>query len=550
MANEQVQNNANIILNVVKRRDQFRIVAASSASNVNIAYLAGESISSDRVIHNTDRSGELSANWGIEDSDYEVFVGQSKILRYYQFLVTDVFVGGDSSGSVKLAPLFWKHSVQKRIKTLLSSLGESDINPSGAITIVAMQVLDRNMKEYKHPQIQYDLTNGVVYSNLQNEFDFHSGRWNLYYVRYALRYTRGDSSVAHHVYTDLLSQEPIFILADTDDLNPDLSLKITADAYLITENYGYIEITLPLNTTYAVRPRTDNKIQLVMPEGLSVEVPWFARVSNGRVLSLSGGVPYIYDVPEYLTKQSFFPFPPFKYVQEELMTRVTKSVYKANRERIVMPGVTSGVGEDATTMHPVVYAYNEADTLTAIFTSQGALLGKRDDTLGGLRWKAILGVDVPSGLVYLDYEIPANWKLYVTYYYEEMNYEITDIDFNPTMNNDIVGTMVVIYLVPESIGYGLAGREASIHFLYVDRRGRITYCSQDGSDGNPDWSAVVGSTYSSFRATKCFPDYKTLILGEISISPNQQPADLDKVDVRREGGGLSESIIESVLETT
>lgn len=556
MAGTTVTFDSDTLLNVAKRRDTFRFATATSEDNVNISYLAGEEIDSNKLMFLNDTSGDLYSNWAIEDAEYEKFTGQTKNLRYYHFLVTDEFVGGDQA-SIPETPLFYKHQVQKRFSELLNSPADSGIIASD-YQILDIQVLNRDLQEYNDPAISYQISDGLVYSNLKNEYDAETGLWDLFFVRYGIKFTRGDGTTASQVYTDLLSQEPIFHLATPDDLNDDLTLKSTADAYTITPEAGWIEIGLPQNTNYAVRPESETKLHLVMPRGLTPDVPWYVSIPNGRVLDLQAGSSYIYDVPEYLTKQTFFPYAPYKYVQNELMTRISKSLYRSVKHPVVIPGVTGGIGSSSSAFHSNIFAYDETGTLREIYTTNGNLLGIKDATYD-LRWRSILAIDPSQGIFHLDASFPTNWNLYSTYYYVESNYEMNDIDFNPVTNNDIIGKMIVIYVVPQDDFYwGHSGRDESIYYLVVDKdTGLVTQCSQDGvSDPlNRDLaSSVVGYSYDHFLESYSLTGTggaavlnRLLILGEITIVPNQQPQSLYIADVRVEGGGLKQSVVNTVL---
>lgn len=555
MANEQVVYNIDTILNVVKRRDSFRIVSSSSRDNVNIAYITGDEVASDLVLKATDESGSLRSNWTDEDTLWEEFTATSKILKYYHFLITDIIVGGAASGSIPSTPLFWKHTLQKQSNRLIGGLTGETLHPTDPdISYLDIKVLNKKMEEYSDPAIQYDLTTGTVYSNLENNFNYKTGQWQLYFVRYAIRFKNSSGNYVNHIYTDLLSQAPVYHEATVDDFLPDLSLDPTKKAYSITENPGYIEVVLPQSADYAVRPLYDNKIKLVIPEGKTTSNPWFLSVTNGRALDLKTAVPYIYDVPEYLTLQSFDPYPPFKYEQDEETLRVKKSIYKISKAPLVVPALSNGVGSDAD-MHIILKAYDKENTLRAIFTTDSELFTTQDSIDTGLYWKAIIGVDLRGGMVHIDTELPSSYTLYATYYYEEPDFEITDIDFNPTTNNDIIEKVYSIYLIPEATGYGSPGRSASIHYLRIDKNGIIEYTSQDGSDGNftppTTWIGMAYETWKEqFTLSEPTDTYggRLLVLGEVWVAPNQQPGDLDHVDIRVEGGGVREDILEALFQ--
>jgi hypothetical protein len=135
---------------------------------------------------------------------------------------------------------------------------------------------------------------------------------------------------------------------------------------------------------------------------------------------------------------------------------------------------------------------------------------------------------------------------------------LTDINFNPIYNADLLDKTVVFFLDPPATG---SSASQTIYYLIVNDAGRVTSSNWPTFSSFDSELQAVGGTYLFYGAapswftsqygvgsvTNFISTYTTegsgyrFVLGDVQITLNNSIQSVDTIDVRTEGGYLKES---------
>ena len=238
-------------INVIKRRETPRYLDSVPEDAVNIAYVGGELVEVARNLSIIDRSASLFPNREFEAEYRTLTYTDMFSTPTSNFLVTDVFtVDVKSRTSV---PLFYKHVLSLDNVPRTSS---TDLTLTSGVTLLSISILDNNFQNVTIFDSVMDYEDGIVYLNLKNDF-VSSTDYTIYYVKYSVRI-----SDTVFTFTDLLDSEPIFTIADFDDL--DAYLNIINDGrkvYLLSADIDEYQIILPSKKTYSYVIEINSRIK-------------------------------------------------------------------------------------------------------------------------------------------------------------------------------------------------------------------------------------------------------------------------------------------------
>lgn len=538
-------------LNVQKRREDVIFSTQSSPRFVNLAYVQSQDISSDKNLAINDRSTYLAENRAAEFVSDQILKSVSSFnIETDKFLVTDVFInGGTTLGSV---PLFFQHKVSR---VLLP--GER---------FVDIQILDSNYNPLTLGTVKRDLDNGIVYSNLENTFDPDTGLYNLYFISYLVHQSNG----ALERYTELLNNQPVYRVAEVEDLDEFGNIQTGIKVYIIQEDIGdSFSIKLPVLGDYGVRRLAVSSLRLLEPEVSSPHDPWFISVTNGKfiatvpVTSTTTSV-FKYYVAEFAA-QGYTPYYPYKLAYETSY-RVNKRVIKTLRKNIAI--------NKAEGLYPDVFVYKKDGTLKFALTANPDKIGKPAPGTGTLYSNVLLGdsrvsgigindsaypvagssIDTFNGFIVLPagYEISETDTVVTTYHYEEDRYEMSFLDLNPLSEASWLRNKLVVFVVPEQLGVTLT---KSLYYLVVSEDGQVIDTDYEGFDENIDdgtlWYNRDPSTVSwappgsvefldKYSVEGTPSEHAFLVLGEVYVRGVGSPEALTFSDIRQRGGGIPE----------
>lgn len=444
------------------------------------AYVASTEISPENNLFIKDRSSYLPDNNARIGAVTRYFSTPTITVAKKIFLLTDVFSRPSLDSALK--PLFFRHDLP------------DNISPD------TVRVFDQENKEVSktHWQVVYipSLNRSYLFNDLESSYDPLTGRYSAYWVSYGR--SSGVSIVGSRIA--LVSNEPAFQLATFDDLNVATGdLYPYAKAYALSLGLEGYTLTVPSpGNLYALREVEEGRIVLLKPTNLDDESLWFMRVSNGSwtkpYTSHMGTFTYTYNLPEFTT-QLFQPYEPYK-------RDIDQACHLASKRLVKVPQTSLYLDEDDLSTYPidlvvwdktetqVVYALtNDTSKNGTIFQDALGETYKSSFTDDSVRWNSdnFLSVDLKTGFIHVGIDMRDDYVVKASYYFEEKSLEYTFLDVNPVSNSALANYKVVLYLVPLSSTIGNeSGRTGAIHYLLVDELGRIDFCSQDGSDGNPN----------------------------------------------------------------
>jgi len=177
-----------------------------------------------------------------------------------------------------------------------------------------------------------------------------------------------------------------------------------------------------------------SRIELLPPVPKASNENWFVQITNGKFFANVGTTLRKYYIAEFLS-QTFNPEYPIKSITDEEATILSKSLIKLDY---------SNIREDSDLSLYINIIINDVnDDAVAAFTTDSSLVGTTSSS-GALyqKWSStsrvgIRSIDHKTG--YLDIEglsIKSNYIITCSYYFDEVNYEYTLLDFNPLTSLD------------------------------------------------------------------------------------------------------------------
>jgi hypothetical protein len=512
---------------VQKRLEYIRYGRIIPSADIPLEYIAFNPL----IARETLAISDLSANFRNNNrrvtrsfDDAEVFTGKnfnsetSKILITNQYQVLD-------DGSV--VPYFYSHSL-----------------PDDTVSVSVQAVTPAGTSEVDTTQYIVNEDKTLIFASFLNWFDEISGRYTFYYVESVD--SLGNYTVALYNPVDAFHE------ATFDDIDEVTGLlKTDTNAYVLNTLGSRFLFTLPKVDTYYIQEQNNTRIRVLEPALQSADDPWIIRVTTGDFNQIIDGISYNYFIEEY-DLQVFVPSQPTKFAANENVIYVNDSIIKLQRETArISP-------DDLLHLDLLVYSKLDGELLFALTTDSDKDETAYSDTSIEYDSNKIADWDNKLGIVRVDdLEIKEDYLVKAFYYYDEEAYEYTVIDLNPIFNPDIEGTMVVIYVVPNTKGTD----ENSIYHLIV-KDNIILSTTQTGgtvvpnlsafnSDGTPNPNSIVGSEYKTdgtsgsgaFEAL--YPQY--LVLAEINVLEPSRIPDAVRVDIRSPGGTVADEHVESAI---
>ena len=554
-------------INIKKRIERIVYRTLTTQDRINLAYITSPPVTPKSNLTIIDKSTSLPANRFLKKSS-TYFNNISFISSTDKPLVTNIF--SDTSSSQVPVPLYYKH--------ILST----ENFHSGIDTLISIEFLNVDLKIITVSDFALDMEDGIVYNNLVNSFDGDVA--TVYYIKYTVK-----ASGTNRVFYELLNNEQVFSIATIDDLDTFNNLSPSSHAYLVAPIPGgsFYTITLPVLGPYAYTEVLNSKIKILPPSAVDISTPWNVRINNGSFLSspkaTTSILNYKYYIAEYFS-QLFYPQPPYRPRVEEVLSWVNN--------RLLYTG-TSIALDSTLGLFLTIQVRDSLGVAKYAFTDDPSLLGDIwEDSI--YYTSGIKSVDEFSGFIQVGENISDTDVVTGSYTSIENEFVFSNINFNPTDNQDILQQKVVFYIMPETAETGVL--EQTLFYLVVDSLGKIVYSSQALLGVNPIVDANTtrmvsedfytdGTPRRTFyydRPTSDFTDgneysfidkycsssilfllgqvpvgtvkldYYTrnplyLILGDVTVGESSSTQDLSIYDVRVQGGGIKPELYEETL---
>ena len=545
-------------INIQKRREAINYKTRSAPENVNIGYVQGVELSSDENLTIFDRSTSALQNRILIDIENQIIESSSGFsIETDQFLTTNHFTINLSTQA--RIPLFFEHAVQY-------SLQAGEIFSDIVIT-------DENFNRVNSSKYKTDTTEGIVYSNFKNSFDYKTGNYSLYFVVYTVRRPTG----VIKKYVEILNNIPIYKSATIDDID-ELTGGIIAgrNVYLIEDGLSSsFNIILPTSDDWGIQRKRTSRLNISSPPLSPASESWFVKVNSGKFISEGVTGFNKYYIPEFGV-QTFSPYFPYKQA-DETSFKVTSRIVKTLQNTIVD---SASLG-----FYTSVIVYKSGGSVKFGISSNPALAGTRILNTSSLYSNSTLGNSISAGLdinLTIDsisgssidyngfivlpngYEISDTDTIRTIYTYEETGYEYTLFDFNPLFSGDLVNRRIALIIRPETLGTTIT---ESLYYLTINEDGLVIDTNIDFSltglggnsvedlitvsglwyDRNPDEVFWMPSGYYNFVRDCSLEGANNqddiLILGDAYTRANASPDSLVINDIRVRGGGYEEGTL-------
>jgi len=458
---------------------------------------------------------EIPGGFSIMENSYVVrflqrFTEKVFDLNSRHALITDVTIA-DTTGEPQ--PLFHKHILSGGF-SFSPEIFDQDMNPVGP-NMFKVVVQDSEV---------------AVYHNLTPDIDPTSNRVRVYYIRYT-------TNAGVPVF-GLLETTPAFREGTLFDWP--LNSKRLYTVRQIGSKFRYRILYDGLGPFY-LKLDHNSQIKLKKPLLARSTEPWYLRITDGELVSVSDGSWEKYSIPEYHF-QTFTPVEPIQYSGTQECKVVSNRLALAPFGNLLVDDqhrIEFLITDD--TLKPK-HGYTSAATEPRRFwvdrfgrwKAQGALIKFPLSSFSD----AGLSVNKSEGVVCFPVEILPTDRVFIRAYREVRDYTYMSLNLNPLHNRALLTGRAVVYILPES---QLDEYSISIQHLILDIDDNIVHWS-DKRLGDPDLienlAAGEGTAFDRFKAIY----NKVIILGVVSINREASVNDLTFIDVREKGGGLAEDI--------
>lgn len=474
-----------------------------------IADIRMPKITADLAVSIQDTSNVLPQN-SLFEKDVEILLEESNLTYFVNkkgFLLTDKI------NSIN-KPLYFKHTLNYPIYNF-------------ANTANTVLVTDKSGNVVSTDKWMFDCSNNSIYHSISKED-------GIFYVVYPR--ADEDNNLLNPEYKELLETGPAFTEAEPKDLLNTGTLDPDADAYLIEEQNGqpyFWRLTLPRATKYFLKYQENGLLKIRILNTSQLE-PWFVDIQNTVMLAINQNTNDFlrYTINEFAA-QSFFPFPPYRFIANQKVGVMDKSIIDLNVQGLVISNKT-----------PLdIKIYNPEGVLVKAITTDES---KTSLFISGQPWQTtgIQSVDKSTGRIALTNKLNDGYYVLVSYYYKDDTYRYTSINFNPLFNPDILDQRIAILCKPS-----YTGCQKSISHIILSADNVIL----DASDIEIKQWAINKTLDDLIEDWLFIPEQTSnnnnyLMLGLISVINPLLVFDTEARDARRRGGGIIPSLIESALE--
>lgn len=455
-------------VNVKDTIEFLRLSTVFNENGVGLSYLNSPAISPERNILIKDESDLQEGNSRKLIKEVEYF-SDSFITSFANFYITDIVKVVDSEE----VPLYFYHKIETLNIANLEVL-DAELNP-----------VDPELWDFYDETATLSEDRRGIYTNLQCSLDSRSSEYELFYVRYR-------DNDTNEVILHLLDSKPFYRQASffSDRRKREFVITQLGDQYqvdVIFDSLNYSPTGVVGQQRYYVKGRDRGKIYIEQPSNSIPTQRWNLRISPGD-LGMNGRR---YWVPEYYT-QIYSPTFPYRLQKEREVRLLETNLLRADLFPIVnlgIPGFYLYISVEDTEGTVIRAFTNDPDADTFV-TKSGFVTDifyEKD---------MIESVSENSGFIKLRDRIPSDSKVFLTYRYTENYFVYTDLLVNPSLNPDILGKTILMYVKPD-----VNGSENGVEHLIADDTGAILEASQTDTYRSFDGTATSG-TVSTLEDTE------------------------------------------------
>jgi len=502
---------------VHKRLETFIYKSDIFKHDIPLVYFDFKDIEANYNIVTVDSSNQLAENNPTKTFDINNFAivnGASYTTDYPYVLITHKTYY-DSSGN--FFPLFYGEEL-----------------PEGTVDVKFELSTNEGNKQINSGFILSDDKKRVYYS-FENKYDTVTNEYSIYYIiaitsngLISKGIINPSSAVRESEWTDLDSE--------TGEVNVDFPVYYKEN---INNQYTFY---FSQTNTYYIKVREDSYIRpLDFSSGTSSD-GWFPLFSLGSFSHIDDlGTLRYYSIPE--SSNSYYnPYAPWRFDSYASYEQITSNLIFIGRKRL-------GINTGDRPLNIIVRDYN--DVVLYAFTTKSSLDGEK--YRDSVYWSTdeIASWDNYNGIIELNMNISASWKLDISYYYEQNYFSLSSVNLNPIYNSLVYNHYYVVYLKPN------VTNDNALQYLLVRNDGLIVDTSDPeykllNEDGTYNLNTFIGMYYRLFLnynendwttiySTGYINNYQFLVLAEYFFVERENIENYDYISVMRSGDCIVEN---------
>jgi hypothetical protein len=436
-------------VNIKDTVEYLRFSTVFNDNAVGVAFIDAPVISAERNILINNTSDQVSENSRVIKNEVEYF-NDNFTLEFASFYITDIVEEVDG----KDVPMYFYHDL-----TLSPNISRLEILDG------AHNPVDEKLWSYRDETATLVEERRGIYTNLLCSADKRASDYEVFYVKYR------DNDL-NEIVTVLLDSKPFYtqasFLADRKQrefIVVQGNTTLSGSQYnveVVFDSLNFSPTGIPGQQRFYVKGREKGKIFIEKPAASLVTDRWNLRISPGD-LSVNGRR---YWVPEYYT-QLYSPTFPFRLEKEKEVVMLAGDIIKTDLYPInnleisgfflyIVVKDNKGAVKRAFTNDPDADVYTtKTGFVTDVFYEKDIIESASED----------------SGFIKLKEKVDPGLKVYLTYRYTENWLTYSDLSVNPSINPEILGKRVILYVTPDALG-------RSTHHIISDDSGAILEASQ------------------------------------------------------------------------
>ena len=357
------------------------------------------------------------------------------------------------------------------------------------------------------------------------------GKIEVYWVKYT------DSS-GGQVYR-LLQNTPMFEEAQIENWAP------SKRTYVVRPVGGSFRHNILFNGVgpfYIKVPKT-RQIKAFKPDIINPTQPWHLRISTGTIFSQHEGELEKYSVPEYHF-QNFAPIEPVKHSGITSCEVLTDTLIRTPFKNILVDGVHHIDIIVLDEQYQPKYGYSTLESEDSRYWAERLSHWQTDSFIQKVQLappsEGAMDVNYEMGFIELPNPVESTDKVFIKAFYIDRSLEYRMLNLNPLHNQSLLSGKAIVYCLPES---ELGPIGTAINHLILDIDDRVlSYSDQRIEEGSFVVEDKTG--YRAFRDA----NPKAMILAEVNISRQSSIEDIVFIDVRREGGVLTQEVEDNIVD--
>ncbi|MDD3412417.1 MAG: hypothetical protein PHY47_00290 [Lachnospiraceae bacterium] len=447
-------------INIKDNVEQLRFSTVFSEDAVGISFIDAPRISIEDNVLIKEPISSIAQNNKASAIESQ-YLTDDFAINFASFYITDIVneVEGEK------VPLYFWHDLTPRPNISNLQILDGSKNP-----------VNSNLWRYENESNSLGYLRSGIYTNLQCIVDRKEGAYEVFYIRYY-------DNDRNEMLTELLDSKPFY--SQSSFINARTSreyvLSQTTSGYRINvvfDSMNYSPTPLVGSQRFFIKNREKSKISIEKPSATLSVQRWNLRISPGDFLAEGRR----YWIPEYYT-QLYSPNFPYKIEKEREVELFDRDIVYTNLFPIASLQIEGFfvyiLFRDST--GAVVKAITNDPLADTYITKQGFVTNIFYDKDG------IESISANSGFIKLKEKVSENYKVYMSYRYIENYFTYLDLSVNPSINPDILGKRMVLYVIPDA-------EERAAHHLVVDESGTILESSLTDLNKSFEGVADSGST--------------------------------------------------------